>query len=147
MSGREIGFVSNLATSYHHTKQIEAHSPLGELVINQSHRIIGCGQGTHMYANHIRASGYNMMCLEDAVAAHRDNCKLCPVIKMLFTRKTPLTKLLWQFRGPDEFLTSTLSLNPLDTIVVDELGPIAIKFNEGKVKTWVLVAVEFIFCI
>ena len=93
MSGREIRFASNLATSYHHTRQIEAHSPLGALVINQSHRIVGCGQGTHMYANHIRASGYNMMCIEEAVAAHRDNCTLCPVMKMLFSTKTPLTKL------------------------------------------------------
>jgi len=67
-----------------------------------------------------------------------------PVIKMFFTRKTPLTKLLWQFRGPDEFLTSILGSNPLDTIVMDEFGPISIEFNKGKVKIWVLVAVKFV---
>ena len=66
-----------------------------------------------MYTSHIRSIGYNMACLEDAVPSHRDICKLCPVIKMLYSRKTPLTKILWQFRGPDDFLTSALGDNPL----------------------------------
>ena len=85
-----------------------------------------------------------MACLEDAVASHRDICKLCPVIKMLFSRKTPLKKLLWQFRGPDDFLTSALRDNLLDTIVAEELGPIAIEYDEGNIKIYVLVAVKFV---
>ena len=94
LSEREIRFRTNLSTSYHHAHHIDAHSPLGALVINQSHRIIGCGQGLTMYTNHIRASGFNAVNLEEAVATHRDSCKLCPMIRMLFSRKTLLTKIL-----------------------------------------------------
>ena len=49
-----IRWASNIRPTHHIIRQILAESPLCQLIIWQSHRLIGCNLGTDSYVSHIR---------------------------------------------------------------------------------------------
>ena len=94
------------------------------LVIQHSHSTIGCANGVQKYMNHIRFSGFNSVNLAGLVTESIKFCRLCPTVKIILTKTDPAQALASRFlRGPDDFLSQTLSTNPLLCMQIDELGP------------------------
>ena len=127
-------------------RQLVAESPLMQLIYRQSHRLSGCGLGVQKYLAHIRMSGFNVVNLLNSVSAYKAQCKLCPLVSLVLTGKSPARDLANKLtRGPDEFVPSALSHDPLSVIQCDEAGPFYLgKQGCGFVKVWVLVAVEIV---
>ena len=66
-------------------------------------------------------------------------------MKSVLSRINPIERLANRFyRGPNDYLASTLSQNPLAISQLDEIGPWFIENNQGSVKVWVLILIEII---
>ena len=75
MCGRNLCYQNRLLPTQHVIRQIHQQSLLIQLIICHSHRLIGCGQGTQAYLDHVRLSGFNSVNLEPMVAKFKDNDK------------------------------------------------------------------------
>ena len=129
LSGRKLRWNSRVLPTNHIIRQIIAESPLMDLMVRNSHYLIGCNHSVKKYCNHIRLSGFNMVNLPIVVLNHKRYCKTCPLVKAVLSRNNPVQRLANRFyRGHDDFLASTLDKNPLAISQLDE-------FSHGTFKT------------
>ena len=128
----------------HSIVMIYAHSPLGQLLINYSHRTLGCNRGTQAYVGYINFLGFHAKNLHTSVQEHKDNCSLCPRIQYLFSGHSPLQDIFWAQRSSDDILGTALSTDPLNSLICDEAGPFTLDLLDGKYKIFCLLAVELV---
>ena len=114
---RKIRWESKVSPSHHIIRQIIANSPLMNLMVQSTHRLIGCNNGIDRYVNHIRFSRFNAVHLEGLVSEHKKY----------------------------EFVAATLSDNPLEVVQINEMGPLIIGTeNTGIAKVWLLICMEIV---
>ena len=126
-------------------RQILGNSPLMNLMTKHSHYILGCNNGIQKYVNNLRFSGFNCVNISIPVTENKKFCKLCPIIKSILNKNNPAKLLADKFlRGPDDFISHTLSKSPLDCLQLDEIGPLFLGNRNGFTKIWVLIGVEIV---
>ena len=106
-----------------HNTAYFGNSPLMNLMIKNSHTTLGCAHGVQKYINHLCFSGFNCTNIATPVTENIKYCKMCPIIQTILTKSNPAQMLADKFlRGPNDFLSQTLSENPLQCMQVDEIG-------------------------
>ena len=72
-------------------------------------------------------------------------CRLCPLVHKLLTRKEPARILADRLtKGPDRFISSTLSDDLLQILQVDKMGLHYIVNELGSTKVFIIVACEVV---
>ena len=70
---------------------------------------------------------------------------MCPLVHQLLTRKEPARILADRLTmGPDSFIATTLSSDPLQILQIDETGPYHIVNEAGSTKVYILVGAEVV---
>jgi len=145
MFGQNLHYQNRLHPTQNVIRQLHQQSPLIQLIICHSHRLIGCGQGTQAYLDHPRLAGFNSVNLEPMVAKFKEDCKKYPLVHLILNNKNPARKLANSLvKGPDEFVPLSLFDQPLSLIQIDETGPIYLGKDRYFVKVWILLAVEMV---
>jgi len=145
LSGRTIKWGQTHSPQHHLVRVLERDSPLMALMVEASHRLLGCNRGMEKYQAHIMLSGFTCVNLIQAVKDHAALCKRCPVIKAVMSRQNADTRRVnQQFRAPDHFISMALSEDILSQIQLDELGPIDVQAAASTVKVWILVCAELV---
>ena len=109
------------------------------LMLKNSHHLIGCNHSVAKYCSHLRLSGFNAVNLSQAVTEHKSYYRLCPLVKAVLSKDNPAQKLANRF-----YYICSLSSNPLETAQLDELGPWYIQNEYGQEKVWILVLIEIV---
>ena len=145
LSGRIIRWNNTLNPFFHVIQQLIGESLLMQLIINKSHDLIGCNTGIASYVNHVRMSGFLACNLELPVKKRKLDCKRCPFAKLTMTGKSDAQWIANQYlRGPEDFLPTVLSTNPLSCLQLDKTGPMYLGTQTEYTKVWVLIAVKII---
>ena len=111
------------------------NSPLLNLIVHNTHKLIGCNYGIKRYLNHIRMSGFTSTNLSNTIREHKQYCQMCPLIHQLLAKKDPAQILANHLiKSPDHFVVNTLSNDPLQVIQLDKTGPIKISNAAGITK-------------
>ena len=130
--GRTLRYKSRLLPTQHLIDYILANSPLSQLLAHHAHLTLGCCHAIDTYIDFMNMMGFHATSLHN-VRDVTDRCRKCPLIKALWTRKSPKQHLIWKQRGPDTQLISILSPNPISHFVCNETDPFNIEFIDGHI--------------
>ena len=145
LSGQKLRWNHNVQPSHYVIRQVIVESPLMSLMAQNSHYLIGCNHSVKKYCSHIRLTGFNAVNLHIVIRDHKQYCKKCPLVKAVLSHTNPVQLLANRFyRGPDDFVASVLSQNPLAVSQLDEIGPWYIENEQRSVKVWVLILIEIV---
>ena len=90
-------------------------------------------------------SGFTSTNLFQSIQTHKKYCRLCPLVNKLLTSKVPARILAARLtKGPDHYISSTLSDDPMEILHLDEGGPYFIVNDQGSTKVFIIVVCEVV---
>ena len=135
LSGRKIKWNNTISPSNHIICVLMQNSPILNLIIHNTHNLIGCNYRIKIYLNYIRMSGFRSTNLSNTIREHKQYCRMCPLIHQLLAKKYPARILAnCHIKSPNHFVLNTLSNDPLQVIQLDKTGPIKISNAAGITK-------------
>merc|ERR1711962_1304235 len=144
-SGRFLRYQAALIPSRHAVAWIEVSSPLMELISAEVHKKLSCRLGPQSYINGIHVAGFCATSLIDFIKDQIGACKTCTRTKMLMKGDSTLKQTLKTLYGPDDFLGTASSTDPMSIVCCDEAGPFYIQDGDGAFRTtYILACVELL---
>merc|ERR1712208_259523 len=144
-SGRFLRYQATLIPARHAVAWIEVLRPLMEIISAEVHKKLSCGLGLQSYINGIHVAGFCATGLIDFINDQIGACKTCTRTKMPMKGDSTLKKTLKTLYGPDDFLGTASSTDPMAIVSCDEAGPFYIQDGDGAFRTtYILACVELL---